>query len=495
MRRDVTTHYRFMAVGLVMAAAVCLSAPPPAAAQDFRGHSSTLVRYLEVRPLGRDTVPRSQVTEGPDGSLEYQGRPVTCIGDRCVFFVSRSEERTALLTEDVRFTSWGFGVRGLSATVHARGREGLAGDFDWPRSEDRFDLLTGYVELAREEFDVRLGRQRARSGLGFSSYDGLSVEGDPLDWLSVEAYGGRSLARGLHDPRHEVLEGLTSFLPDRNAYLLGAAARFEPVARATIRARYQREIWSDRSALVSERASIDASTGLFRPFSVEASVDWDVGFDRLGKSRVSISYPAADGDLLFEAAGRHYVPYFEMWTIWGFFSPVGYDEVQGRVRWVVEPDLSVWGAAGRRWYGEANVSGFGSPLTDAGWRASAGGRWRPGVISLEGSYRVEKTPGAFLSSAHLAARWSRGEWLDVSLHGSASQQIEEYRVGEGMVAGGGADASVEIVPSLSVSGGVEMYRRFFDNRPSAVDWNQLRAWTQVRVGVGGDPGLDAGALP
>lgn len=487
--------YLRLVVGGLLAAAAWSLAPPPAPAQDFRGQSSTLVRYLELRPLGRDTVARSRVTERPDGSLEFEGRPVTCVGDRCEYLVSRSVERTAIATQDLRFTAWGFGVRGLSATFQARGRESLAGDFSWPRSTDRFDLMVGYVELAREHFDVRLGRQRVRSGLGFSSYDGLSVDADPLEWLSVEGYGGRSLARGLHDPRHEALEGLTTFLPDRNAYLLGGAARVDPTPRASLQARYQREIWSDRSALVSERASFDVRTSVLRPLSLEGSADWDIGFDRLGKSRINLSLPVAGGDVKAEVEGRHYVPYFEMWTIWGFFSPVGYDEVKGRVRWTARRDLSLWGSAGRRWYGDSNVTGFGRPLTDTGWRFSVGGRWRPDPVSLAGSYRMEKTPGAFLSAGSVTARWSRGDWLDVSVRGSASQQIEEYRIGEGMVAGGGFDANVKVAQGLTVAGGLELYRRFFDNRPSAVDWNQLRAWTRVRVGVGGDPGLEAGGLP
>lgn len=494
MKLPRTPAHPFRAV-VLLAAAASLAAAGPARAQDVRGHSLTTFRYLEVRPLGRDTVPRSQVTERPDGTLEFEGRPVTCVGDRCEFLASRPVERTALVTQDLQFTSWGFGVQGLSATVHARGRESVEGDFRWPHSEDHFDVLTGYVELSREDFDVRLGRQRVQSGLGFSSYDGLSLEGDPLDWLTLEGYGGRSLARGLHDPRHEALKGLTSFLPDRNAYLLGGAARVEPTAGASLEARYQREIWSDRSGLVSERASLDGRTTLLRPLAVEASVDWDVGFERLGKSRLSVSLPAADGALLVKAEARHYVPYFEMWTIWGFFSPVGYDEVEGRVRWTAGRDLALWGSAGRRWYGETHASGFGPPLSDAGWRASVGGQWRPGPVAFGGSYRVEKTPGAFLSAGQVTARWSRGEWLDLSLRGSASQQIEEFRVGEGMVAGAGASANVAVTPALSVSGGVQGYRRFFDNRPGAVDWNQLRAWTRVRVSVGGDPALSAGDLP
>ena len=81
-------------------------------------------------------------------------------------------ESAALATQDVALTGWGFGVEGLSGTVIARMRARLAGDLVWPRSDDAFDLLLGYVELSRGSVRARVGRQESLSGLGFTAYDG-----------------------------------------------------------------------------------------------------------------------------------------------------------------------------------------------------------------------------------------------------------------------------------------------------------------------------------
>ena len=126
------------------------------------------------------------------------------------------------VTQDVAFTSWGFGVEGLSATVRLRGRQEIGDEFVWPRADDPLDLIVGYAQLNRDVFRIRLGRQRTRSGLGFDSFDGLDVLAEPTPWLRVEAFGGRSLARGLHETRHEALAGVEEVLPIERPYRMAS---------------------------------------------------------------------------------------------------------------------------------------------------------------------------------------------------------------------------------------------------------------------------------
>jgi len=76
-------------------------------------------------------------------------------------------------------------------------------------------------------------------------------------------------------------------VPDQDAYLLGAAVEGEPVAGTAVVGRYQREIWFDRSALVSERASLDVTSSTLPPLRVDASADWDFAFARFGKAHVT----------------------------------------------------------------------------------------------------------------------------------------------------------------------------------------------------------------
>lgn len=477
---------------LAVVFACALAAPDRASAQEIRGSATATVRYIEVRPLVVDTVDRSQVTVAPDGGLVFEGHPVTCdAGGTCTYRHSPSTEGALTAYTDLQLTTWAFDVEGLSARAHLRAREQLADDFVWPRAEDPLDLITGYVQYNRDDVRLRLGRQRSRSGLGFASYDGLSVLYEPERWIQGEVFGGRSLARGLHEPHHDALRGVEDFLLDRDAWLLGAAVDVTPTPGTDLTARYQREIWSNRAALVSERASLDLRTDLLRPVTVEGALDYDFALGRIGKSHLSVGVPLADGRVRVEATGRRYLPYFDLWTIWGLFDPAAYHEGVLRVAWSPTPDLTAWGEGGYRSYGETNTSPLLGPLEDDAVRGSLGARWLLSpTLRLTGSYRLERGAGAFLSSGEASVHWRPLRRLRLTARGMAAQQIEEFRLGEGMVAGGGVSGSYELGGRLNFSGGVNLYRRLFENRPGAVDWNQLRAWSSLRVTLGGDPGMD-----
>ena len=131
------------------------------------------------------------------------------------------------------------------------------------------------------------------------------------------------------------------------------------------------------------------------------------------------------------------------------------------------------------------------PVEDDSWFASASGRWSPtSDLRLRGRYRVERGAGAFLSSGEVGARWRTSDLLAVRLDLTASQQIEEFRIGEGMLAGGTASVEIRPLDGVRLDTGVSVYRQYFDNRPSAVDWNQLRGWSTLRLDLGGDPALE-----
>lgn len=467
----------------------------PADAQDLRGRLVTSARYVQIRPLDLDSVALASTVPDPDGGRLFEGRPVACVGETCTYYRSEDPEHAVVLTEDLSFTAWGLGMEGLSATVLLRGRLDAGGTFEWPRSDDPFDAILAYAELSRADYRLRLGRQRTLSGLGFSAFDGLEARYSPLDWLTLDGYGGRSLARGLEEPRHEALSALESFVPDQEAWLFGAAARMRARAGTGVGLRYQREILTNRGALISERASVDARTAALRPVLLEGAADWDVAFGRLGKAHLTAQLPVADRDLVLEATARRYLPYFELWTIWGFFSPVGYAEAELQARWAPRPGTTLWGSAALRDYEETDAPIIFFPLTDEARRFTAGARTRlrPGV-TLDATYRLEDGFGSWLSSGDAALTWRPSERLSLGLRGSALQQIMEFRVGEGVVLGGGGLFEAELSRSLRLSAGVDVYRQTFENRPSAADWNQTRGWATLEVGFGEDPGL-AGRRP
>jgi hypothetical protein len=434
------------------AALAALSAfPGAAAAQGYRGWTSTNVQLVEIRPIGL------------------------------------GEVRTLAATQDLGLTVWGLGLEGLSVTALVRARARAGGDVVWPRSDDEFDAQLGYAQLQRGPLRVRAGRQDIRSGLGFSGFDGLSASYALGSWRG-ELYGGRSLARGLREPAKDELRGLDDFFEDRSVILVGgsAAGRWRG-ASGTVR--YHREILSDRSSLVSERASIDAAATLPR-VRLAASLDYDFSFERPGKGHVTWSAPLREGRGLAELSARRYVPYFDLSTIWGFFEPVSYHEVTGRVGWSAGVDVSAWLSVGWRRYSDTETTVIFEPMRGTGWRADAGARW---VVAsawvVDGSYQLEWGPGGFLSSADGAVRYSFTERLSATLAGMTFQQIEEYRLGEGRAYGARGGADFEWSERVTFAAGASMIRHRDGGNVFTSPWNQGRAWTSLRVDIGNDPGL------
>jgi hypothetical protein len=463
-------------------------------AQGVRGTATTTVRYIELRPITQVFVPLDQVTELPDGRREFEGIPVSCVPQLgCIYYRSLDVEHAITASQDVGLTAWGLGVQGLSFTTLLRARADLGGTLTWPRSDDRFDAILAYAELNRGDFRARAGRQRTASSLGFNGYDGANLLYGGVPNLDVEAFGGRSLMRGAHEPRSSALRGFEEFVTDTlGAYILGGAARYRPVPGTAIGVRYQFEIWENRGGIVSERASVEVSTSQFRPIQFEGAVDWDIGFDRLGKAHATVRAPLP-ADIILEVTGRRHMPYFEMNTIWGFFSPVGYHEAEGRLTWRPLPGVATWAAAAWRRFEEANATVILRPLAQEGTRFMVGASWlaMPGV-SVDGSYRMDRGFGAFLSSGDLAVSWQATPRVGLAVEGTAFQQIEQFRIGSGVVYGGGATADILVLPGISLLGGAALYRQTFENRPGMEDWNQVRAWTALRAGFGRDPGTRRG---
>ena len=459
-------------------------------AQQVRGSLSGMARYIEMHPMVRDTVDSASTTIDENGRRVFEGRPVFCAAQTCTFFRPADVESTIALTQDLSVTGWGFGVEGLSANVFLRARQDVGGDFTWPRYDDPFDAVLAYAEFARERYRLRAGRQRSLTGLGFYSFDGLSGYVTAADWINFELYGGRSLARALEEPRHEALAGVENFIPDNNAWLIGAAAEVQAPNGTSGSVRYQREIWSDRAALISERASVDFRTAALVVVTLEASADYDVAYNRLGKANITLRRQLMENRLSVEATGRRYLPFFELWTIWGVFSPVPYHEAELQVGWNASERLDVWGSASVRKFEDADAAVFIAPAEDVTQRFALRARGEVNeTLTVDGEYRLENGFGAWLSSGEASVAWTPSDRLRFGVYGTAFQQIFEFRTGEAAVFGGGVTFDVALRSDIALSGGGTLYRQAFDNRPSAVDWTQKRAWLGLEFSFGRDPGL------
>jgi hypothetical protein len=151
--------------------------------------------------------------------------------------------------------------------------------------------------------------------------------------------------------------------------------------------------------------------------------------------------------------------------------------------------LRLTGYGGWRFYQDTQTEVILSELPDESQRAGLGVSWEASQdLTLSGDYALEKGFGAFLSSGNVLARYQATEQLSLSLNATAFQQIEEFRVGDGTVFGGGAGLGWDFNTRSSIDLGYSVYRQTFDGRPGSPDWNQSRGWAALRIGFGREPG-------
>ena len=294
----------------------------PAAAQGVRGDVRITATYLDFVSVVRDSldedqVPGSGITrELPDGTV------VTCIpGGDCYWYRSGSKQSATTFLQDLRLTAWP-GVTGLSGRVEARGRFG-SDDF-WPRTSKEFEVRALYADFERTNYRLRAGRQTRHGGLGQYPFDGGTFLWRGFGNVRLEAFAGRSLARTVLEPyTGSLIADSDALPPDKGAALWGLEGWGRGGALSGS-LQYQREIRSDRAGLYSERMSADARWDA-KPVITEASADFDLATLEFNEARLRVRH-AFTRQWFALGEIRHYHPFFELWTIWGAFSPVGYNE-------------------------------------------------------------------------------------------------------------------------------------------------------------------------
>jgi hypothetical protein len=446
--------------------ALLLVLPAVVVGQGIRVSGVTSAQFIELRPLYLDST-----------GVESSGARVTA----------------APVLQDITFTAWGLG-EGLSLRGNVRLRTQLASDgLVYPGSNDHVDLLDLYAEMDRASWRGRLGRQWITGGLGVYDFDGADLllrRGT----LTVEGWGGRALEAGLFESyTSSELASVENRPPEQEGYLVGARARLRPNPFTSFTLMYQRVRIADGSGLYSERAAFDASTR-GHGAAVDVAATYDFAAAHWNEARVRVG-TAATRDVGYSAEIRHSQPFFELWTIWGAFAPVGFDEARATVDW--RPRALAFSFAfhgGYRRYGDTQQTGI--DLRTNGWRAGADANWLGGgAFSASGSYDVDVGFGASRSDGRARLRWTKSSDLSFGLEGSALQNIYEFRVGTGRVFGILLDGTTRLTSDVRLTFDVGLYRNMESTGAVGPDWTQRRASLRCEWALGADPGAGVGKAP
>ncbi|MEX2531089.1 MAG: hypothetical protein WD960_09985 [Gemmatimonadota bacterium] len=464
-------------------------------AQSVRVSGSSGLQYIEVRPFMRDSVAAGEV--GGSGLLRQtaDGHIVRCVtGDAfCRGTRPAGKVSTIPAVQDLEVSAWGLG-EGIQAFAHLRGRTAWGGNPDlWPRANETLDVLAAYGEFSRERYRIRAGRQWTTSGLGFYNFDGVSALVRPIPGLVVEGGAGRSLVRGLNEPRTgSALEAIEELAPNEPGLMLTGQVRYRPSQRLSLAALYHRDVRDDRAGLYAELARAE---GLMRfgDGSIEASMERDLAGGQFNEARLRLRAPPFRATSI-AAEVRRYRPYFELWTIWGAFSPVGFDEGRLDLTWARPTgDLIVRGEATYRNYDDTGMETSPGSLRTNGWGLGASASWSPrDHWRVDGGYRMEVGFGAARSEGHVGVLRRIGPDSHVAVRGLAFQRLYEFRLDHGVVVGMGAEGAHRITDRSRIVGSLTAYRHLDQGDTSGMDWTQLRGSLRVRWTVGAEPGVPTG---
>ncbi len=470
-----------------------LAVPMHIEAQGFNGRARTYVSYLQVRDLVLDSIQAGAVPgEGTQRTLP-DGTAVTCGEEFCQYYRSGDDLAVIPLLLDVEMNVW-TGITGLRAYTHVRARDPL-GDWRvvWPRHNEPFEALTAYVEYRRSFYKIRAGRQWQTTGLGMYNYDGTSVALRLPQKIDLELYGGLSLVRGLNEGYYtDLISDVENLFPREDAWLGGFHMRVRPSPAFAGSFTYQREQATRSGELYSERLAASGRV-LVGEFTLDGEIKYDLATSQVNLGKLRASIPLGPG---FKASGelRSYRPFFELWTIWGAFSPVGYDEFRARVDWTAPTGkVSAYAYSSRREYEDTHARAPDElPVNDDAWRWGLGGRYSPRTdLVFTGEYRADEGFGATRYGGDLSAQKFFGRDTYIALKGTAFETFSEFRVGSGEVVGGGVQGAFPVGPA-KLQGGAMFYKHTHDDRPSLLDLNQARLNLSLEVPIGRDPGMRGG---
>jgi hypothetical protein len=465
-------------VGFLLGASALILAQTSALAQGYRLRLDTQAQRAAFRGVTQDSVLAIDVVTGPSGGLQTAGGfAVRCPPGSGFCFFSRPGPalRGGPVVASADLTLWGLGVRGLSVRVNSRVGFDLGDGDVWPGVKPNGQVIEGYAEYGHRLFTARGGRQLHPSRLGVIGFDGGQVTFHPGRYgITAEVFAGLGLGRATAVPlTSPALNPLDEFLPGRRGVTAGAAVGWSS-RPAELRLEYQREVDRESRHLASERAAVSLDLHPRSHWSLVAGAEYDLANTWFGNADASLRYTAPWITIL--GGIRQYRPHFDLWTIWGAFSPVPYHAV----------NAGVWLRPARgfevRLLGEHyafSPTETETPLVsveDGGDRLGAGISYSLGSrLSLDLGYRGERGPGGASEGFESTVTYRPAGELALVAYGSTFERPLEFRFQDASLDALGLEAEWWPTDRLRLAAGAVHYweaRRRPD--AAAFEWNQTR---------------------
>jgi hypothetical protein len=468
-----------------------------AGAQGYTARFDVRGQAVDFRGVQLDSVPVGSVITGPTGGpISPDSIAVTCLAGAtfCSLYRPGPRREAVPVVTGLDVTMWGLGVSGLS--VHGNGR--LFADFGdrdaWPGGVPAGQLLEAYAQYDRRGLIGRLGRQTFSSRLGFTGFDGawLLLERLPAG-LQLGGYAGLGLAEGVALPiTSAALNPLNEFQPNERQLVVGGTLNWiAPIAEA--RLDYQREVDRDTRNFVSERMALSATVRPFRRVALAGGTEYDFSYGWWGTSDITATY--TEPRIGVSAGARHYRPYFNLWTIWGAFSPVPYDAVNGSISVRPIPRLELRARGERYWFDDTETA---TPLVneqDHGWRWSAGATVQIAAgLQADAGFATEFGPGASSQTWSGRLAYDPIQSLRFSLDLGTLKRPLEFRFSDANLDWVGLRADWRVLDNLQIGAGAIRYNED-RNRPdnAAFSWDQTRI--DFRVTYSMSSGTEWAPLP
>jgi hypothetical protein len=479
-------HLPAVSLGVLLALLTARSG----AAQGYRLRLDSRFESVAFRGVSPDSIARASAVVGPTGGfVTPDGFAVTCTGsgEFCRFYRPGARLSSDPLVSYADLTVWGLGVPGLSIRGNARWGTDLSGEDLWPGTHPAVQLLEGYAEYATGGLTGRLGRQHVTGRLGWTGIDGAALTVRSLGrGLELTGYGGWGLARAVDLPvTSPSLNPLDDYQLPQRQVTAGAALGWTHRS-ADLRAEYRREVDPSADAFVSERAALTAVVRPIRRVTLTGGAEYDLAQGWWGTSDLTVWY---DSPLVSADAGvRRYRPFFELWTIWGAFSPVPYTAIDGSVSVAPIRRLRLRAGGERYWFAESGAETGLATFEDRGWRISVSATVlvQP-TLTLDAGFHEEFGPGAASRSWDGRATWLPLSRLSVAAFGSSLSRPLELRFDDARVNAIGLDAGYRVSDRLELQLSGAQY--FEDRRrpdAGAFDWNQFRVQARITWVFGSD---------